>query len=88
MLIFLIQRYSFFNVISKVWQVMQKKCGVSQKRVSQDSTLKYSLRHSTFSDGPRMTPYHKKFRVRSCEMWCEMKETAISTTTLISCQKS
>ena len=67
MLIFLIQRYSFFNVISKVWQVMQKKCGVSQKRVSQDSTLKYSLRHSTFSDGPRMTPYHNKLRAEEAD---------------------
>ena len=36
------------------------RLGLSQKRVSQDSTKTYSLRHSTFSDGPRMTPYHKK----------------------------
>ena len=36
------------------------RLGLSQKMVSQDSTKTYSLRHSTFSDGPRMTPYHKK----------------------------
>ena len=31
-----------------------------KRRTPRDSTLKYSPRGLTFSDGPRMTPYHKK----------------------------
>ena len=34
--------------------------GLSQKKTPRDSTLKYSPRGLTFSDGPRMTPYHNK----------------------------
>ena len=39
------------------------RLGLSQKKTPQDSTLTYSPRGLTFSDGPRMTPYHMKLCV-------------------------
>ena len=36
------------------------RLGLSQKKTPRDSTLKYSPRGLTFSDGPRMAPYHNK----------------------------
>ena len=36
------------------------RLGLSQKKTPRDSTLTYSPRGLTFSDGPRMTPYHNK----------------------------
>ena len=36
------------------------RLGLSQKKTPRDSTQTYSPRGLTFSDGPRMTPYHNK----------------------------
>ena len=36
------------------------RLGLSQKKTPRDSTLTYSPRGLTFSDGPRMAPYHNK----------------------------
>ena len=36
------------------------RLGLSQKKTPRDSTQTYRPRGLTFSDGPRMTPYHKK----------------------------
>ena len=36
------------------------RLGLSQKKTPRDSTLTYSPRGLTFSDRPRMTPYHNK----------------------------
>ena len=37
------------------------RLGLSQKKTPRDSTETYSPRGLTFSDGPRMTPYHNKW---------------------------
>ena len=37
------------------------RLGLSQKKTPRDSTQTYSPRGLTFSDGPRMTPYHNKY---------------------------
>ena len=37
------------------------RLGLSQKKTPRDSTQTYSPRGLTFSDGPRMTPYHNKW---------------------------
>ena len=38
------------------------RLGLSQKKIPRDSTMTYSPWGLTFSDGPRMAPYHKKLR--------------------------
>ena len=51
------------------------RLGLSQKKTPRDSTLTYSPRGLTFSDGPRMTPYHNKLLLcREIKTICLLKQ--------------
>ena len=53
-----------FTSISKMNLLLEGvRLGLSQKKTPRDSTQMYSPRGLTFSDGPRMTPYHNKLLV-------------------------
>ena len=55
--------FGLFGLLSREINLLLEgvRLGLSQKKTPRDSTQTYSPRGLTFSDGPRMTPYHNKF---------------------------